>query len=209
MTITVLISGRGSNMCALHEASLSGQLSADISHVIANKPDAAGLQYARSHNIKTTVVDHTEYSSRDEFDQQLLGTIESSSPRLILLAGFMRKLTEAFTQHFESRLINIHPSLLPRHTGLNTHEKAILAGDRWHGCSVHFVTAELDAGPIIARSVVNVEKDDTQESLAARVLTKEHQLYWRVAQLYLENAIRWQDGHVEYCGKRLAYPLTL
>jgi phosphoribosylglycinamide formyltransferase-1 len=209
MTITVLISGRGSNMQALHRASVSGLLDADITHVIANKENAAGLTYAKENNIATSVVDHTKFASADEFDRQLLHTIESQSPRLVLLAGFMRRLGAEFTQHFESRLLNIHPSLLPRYPGLNTHSKALDNGDKWHGCSVHFVTAELDAGPLIARSVVPATPADTPDTLAARVLEKEHRIYWRVAQLCLQESIIWQNGHVDYCGNRLIYPLTL
>ncbi len=196
-------------MQALHKASVSGLLQAPISHVIANKKDAPGLTYARNNNIRTSVVDHKAFDTSDAFDQQLLNTIESDAPQLVLLAGFMRRLGASFTEHFESRLLNIHPSLLPRYPGLHTHQQVLQSGDKTHGCSVHFVTAELDAGPVIARSVVAVESTDTPDSLAARVLEKEHRLYWQVAQYYLQGLIIWRDGHVEYQGNRLVYPLTL
>lgn len=196
-------------MQALHQATLNSLLDAEITHVIANKESAAGLTYARDNNIKASVVDHQQFDSSEQFDNKLLQTIEAQSPQLVLLAGFMRKLGADFTKHFESRLLNIHPSLLPCYPGLDTHSKVLDNGDQWHGCSVHFVTAELDAGPIIARSLVPTKPDDTAESLASRVLEKEHQLYWRAAQHCLQQSIIWRDGHVEYCGNRLVYPLTL
>ncbi len=209
MTITVLISGRGSNMVAIHQACQRGDLSSNISHVISNEPDAPGLVYAQENGIETSVIDHRQYSERHDFDDQLLTLIENNHPTLVLLAGFMRRLGADFTHALRGRLLNIHPSLLPRHRGLKTHEKALSAQDRWHGCSVHFVSAELDGGPLIARSAVPVESDDTADSLAQRVLSKEHELYWRATQMVLEGRIKWRDGHTDYCGNRLVYPLTL
>lgn len=209
MTLTVLISGRGSNMVAIHDACQRGALDASITHVISNDPNARGIQFAKQHGIKVSVLDHRNFTDRDEFDQELQGLVESGHPSLILLAGFMRRLGADFTRQFAGRLLNIHPSLLPRHPGLRTHEKAILSADRWHGCSVHFVTPVLDGGPVIARSTVRVLTGDTPESLAERVLGREHQLYWRVAQMALSGQVRWRDGHVEYCSNRLIYPLTL
>lgn len=209
MTLTVLISGRGSNMVAIHNACERGELQARITHVISNNTSAAGLDYAQQHGIKTTVIDHREFTDRDRYDLSLQSAIEEGAPSLVLLAGFMRRLGAGFTRHFEGRLLNIHPSLLPRHPGLNTHEKALQQTDAWHGCSVHYVTPVLDGGPIIARSVVPVHHGDNAEALANRVLAKEHALYWRVAQMALEGNVRWRDGHVEYYGNRLVYPLTL
>ena len=209
MTITVLISGRGSNMVALHEASQRGELQGKISHVISNNADAEGLSYAKQQGIDTSVLDHSSFADRKDFDRALASLIDSRQPSLVLLAGFMRRLGGDFTRHFEGRMLNIHPSLLPRHPGLNTHARALQSADRWHGCSVHFVTAVLDGGPIIARSVVPVLSDDTPESLAKRVLAKEHNLYWRAAQLALEGRIKWRDGHVVFCSNELTYPLTL
>ena len=196
-------------MQALHQASVNGMLQAEIGHVIANKPDAAGLEYARKNKIKTSVVDHKAFNNSIEFDAQLQETIEQHTPQLVLLAGFMRRLGADFTRHFESRLLNIHPSLLPKYPGLNTHNQVLQSGDHWHGCTVHFVTAELDAGPIIARSMVATQPTDTTETLAKRVLEKEHRLYWQAAQHCLQQSVIWRDGHVEYLGKRLVYPLTL
>lgn len=209
MTLTVLISGRGSNMVAVHKASQRGALHANISHVISNDPAAAGLEYAQRHGIKTSVLDHRNFIEREEFDRALLPLVESNNPSLILLAGFMRRLGESFVRHFEGRLLNIHPSLLPSHPGLNTHERVLGSADKWHGCSVHFVTPVLDGGPIIARSALRVLPNDTPDSLSERVLEKEHQLYWRVVQLILSGQARWRNGHVDYCGSQLIYPLTL
>ena len=207
--LTILLSGRGSNMQAIHAACQKGLLKARVSHVISNNPGAGGLQYARDHNIKIDVVDHKAYKSRQDFDQALADQITGGSPALILLAGFMRRLSGDFTRKFHSRLLNIHPSLLPRHPGLNTHQQAIDSLDTWHGCSIHFVTEELDGGPIIARSVVPVLSTDTPDTLAARVLRKEHQAYWKAAQMCLDNTIECQDGHIVFQGKTLNYPILL
>lgn len=197
-------------MQAVHKACMDGRLNATVSHIISNDPSAEGLQYAKENNISVSVLDHREYPNRDHFDNALADTVAHSSPDLILLAGFMRRLGGPFTQRFESRLINIHPSLLPRHPGLHTHEKAISNGDRWHGCSIHYVTEELDGGPVIARSIVPVfSKTDTPDTLAARVLHKEHLLYWQVTRMCLERTVECQDGHIIYNGKKLLYPLLL
>lgn len=209
MTISVLISGRGSNLLAINEACQRGDLNAHVSHVICNNGDALGLQYAKQHGIKSSLLDHRQFPNRRDFDSTLCQVIEEQNPKLILLAGFMLRLGGTFTRHFEGRLLNIHPSLLPRHIGLNTHEKALRAMDRWHGCSVHFVTEVLDSGPVIARSMVKTQRGDSPETLAARVLEREHHLYWRTAQMVLSGLIKWRDGHVDYCDKRLAYPLIL
>jgi len=180
--IVVLISGRGSNMRAIIEACQNGRLDAEVVAVISNNPDAAGLTFAREQNIKTAVLDHKSFSVRNDFDEQLQALISSFRPDLVAMAGFMRILSKALVNHFLGRMINIHPSLLPLYTGLNTHARVLAAGDTRHGASVHFVTAELDAGPVIAQSEVPVLQNDTEQSLAARVLDTEHELYIQALQ---------------------------
>lgn len=172
--VVILISGRGSNMQAIVDAQISG---AHIAAVISNRPDAAGLAWAAARGIATAVVDHKAFSSREGFDQALADCIDSYQPDLVVLAGFMRILTPEFTRHYEGRMLNIHPSLLLAFPGLHTHERAIAEGCKVAGCTVHFVTAELDHGPIVAQGVVNVADDEDADSLAAKVLKIEHQLY--------------------------------
>ena len=175
--LVILISGRGSNMQSIIRAIEAGELQADIAAVISNRPDAAGLQTASAAGIATQVINHRDFDSREAFDQQLAREIDGYQPDYVILAGFMRILTAAFVEHFADRLINIHPSLLPKFKGLHTHQRAIEAGEREHGASVHFVTAELDDGPVILQAKVPVLKGDTPETLAARVLIEEHKLY--------------------------------
>ncbi len=206
--ITVLISGRGSNMQAIHRACENGTLQAKVTHVISNVTNAGGLEYARHHGINTTVVNHKEYSNREAFDQALIEAIDCSTPaQLVLLAGFMRRLTVEFTQHYQHRLLNIHPSLLPRHPGLNTHARAIEASDRWHGCTVHYVNEALDGGPVIARAVVPIKNGDNVDSLSARVLAAEHKLYPTVVQMCLHGTVACQDSHVKVNDKAALNPL--
>lgn len=196
-------------MQAIHAACVEGLLNASVTHIISNNPHAGGLQFAKDHNIRTDVVDHREHTHRQDFDRALADQIMRGSPDLILLAGFMRRLSGDFTRQFQSKLLNIHPSLLPRHPGLNTHQQAIDNQDEWHGCSIHFVTEELDGGPVIARSVVPVFSQDTTDLLARRVLKKEHQLYWKVVQMCLNKTIECQNGHIIYQGKNLNYPILM
>ena len=160
-----------------------------IAAVISNKPNAGGLTRARAAGIPTVVVDHRDYQHREQFDAALADAIDAHQPDLVVLAGFMRILTEGFVHHFAGRLINIHPSLLPSFTGLDTHRRAIDAGVKFHGATVHFVTAELDHGPIIAQAVVPVHDDDDEETLAARVLEQEHQIYPRAVRDLLEGRL--------------------
>ncbi len=176
-SLVILISGRGSNMTAIVEAIQSGKLEAHVAAVLSNTPDAAGLEYARAQGIPTHVVDHTQFPSREQFDQAMAKAIDPYQPDLVVLAGFMRILTPDFVNHFAGHLINIHPSLLPKFKGLNTHQRAIDAGEKEHGASVHLVTADLDDGPVIMQARVPVFDDDTAETLARRVLEQEHQLY--------------------------------
>lgn len=196
--VVVLISGRGSNMQAIVNADLPLQVAA----VISNQPDAAGLDFAQDKGIATAVVPHKNFSTRDAFDTALAEAIDAFQPDLVVLAGFMRILTPAFVQHYAGRLMNIHPSLLPAFTGLHTHQQAIDAGVKLAGCTVHFVTAELDHGPIIAQAAVPVLENDTADTLAARILVAEHQVYpqavaWFVAdRVYLDgDKVRVIDTH--------------
>jgi phosphoribosylglycinamide formyltransferase-1 len=175
--LVILISGRGSNMKSIVEAVNNGELNAEVAAVISNRPDAAGLAFAKQQGIATQTLDHKQFDNREAFDSKLAETIDSYQPDYVILAGFMRILTAEFVEHYANRLINIHPSLLPKFKGLDTHQRAIDAGETEHGASVHFVTAELDDGPVILQARVPVLADDTAESLAHRVLEQEHQLY--------------------------------
>jgi phosphoribosylglycinamide formyltransferase 1 len=179
--IVILISGGGSNMAAIVKTAQredwAQMLGANIVAVISNKADAKGLAFAQSQGIATRVIDHKVFASREAFDQALAQAIDAFSPSLVVLAGFMRILTPGFVQHYAGRLLNIHPSLLPAFPGLRTHERALEAGCKFAGATVHEVTAELDHGPILAQAVVPVLAQDTPERLAARILTQEHLIY--------------------------------
>ncbi len=179
--IVILISGGGSNMAAMVRAAQqqdwAGRHGIRVAAVVSNKADAKGLGLAREQGIATQVLDHKAYATREAFDAALAQAIDAYEPALVVLAGFMRILTPGFVDHFAGRLVNIHPSLLPAFTGLHTHQRAIDAGCRFAGCTVHLVTAELDVGPILDQAVVPLLPDDTAESLAARVLTQEHLIY--------------------------------
>lgn len=175
--LVIMISGRGSNMQALVSAIADRGLDAQVVAVVSDKSQAPGLLWARSQGLETRVLESAGYVTREEYDQALATLIESFDPDYVLLAGFMRILSDGFVQQFAGRLVNIHPSLLPAFPGLRTHEQAIACGVQWHGCTVHFVTPVLDGGPIIAQAVVPVLADDTSNSLAQRVLVAEHRLY--------------------------------
>ncbi|MBC3884411.1 phosphoribosylglycinamide formyltransferase [Undibacterium griseum] len=187
--IVILISGRGSNMQAIVEACQAEQWPAQIAAIISNKADASGLVYAANRGIPTAVVPSKEYTERSAFDQALLEQIDQYSPDLVVLAGFMRILTPGFVAHYAGRMLNIHPSLLPSFVGLATHRQALEAGVKVHGATVHFVTAELDHGPIVAQAVVPVFSGDTEDSLAHRVLEQEHRLYPQAVRQFVENKI--------------------
>lgn len=194
--IVILISGRGSNMEALVHAAKSEQWPARIVAVISNKADAKGLEFAASHGIPTAVVANKDFASRAEFDAALQAAIDRFAPDLVVLAGFMRILTPAFVAHYDGRLLNIHPSLLPKFPGLHTHQQALDAGEPVHGATVHFVTAELDHGPVVAQASVDVLPGDTADTLAARVLVQEHQLYPRAIRLFIEDRLSIDNGIV-------------
>jgi len=191
-TIVILISGRGSNMEALLEARLPARIAA----VISNNPQARGLGTAQSRGIATAVVDHRAFPDRTAFDAALAAEIDRHRPDLVVLAGFMRILTEPFISRYRGRLINIHPSLLPTFTGLDTHRRALAAGVRIHGCTVHFVAPAVDSGPIIAQAAVPVLPDDTEEQLAARVLAEEHRIYPQAVRWFIEGKLKLEDGRV-------------
>lgn len=179
--IVILISGSGSNMQAIVEAARaqhwSQKLGAQVVAVFSNRPDAAGLSWAQSQGLHAQSLDHRAFDSREAFDQALMQAIDAFDPALVVLAGFMRILTPGFVSHYAGRMVNIHPSLLPAFAGLNTHQRAIEAGCKFAGATVHEVTAELDHGPILAQAVVPVLPQDTPDALAARVLTQEHRIY--------------------------------
>jgi phosphoribosylglycinamide formyltransferase-1 len=191
--IVILISGRGSNMQAL----LKAQLPCSIAAVISNRADAGGLNIAKEHDIPTAVVEHRNYADRDSFDAALAKTIDTFKPDFVVLAGFMRILTPQFVTRYHGKLINIHPSLLPSYGGLHTHARALHDGVKIHGCTVHFVTVDLDHGPIIIQAAVPVLRDDTEKSLAARVLQEEHRIYAQaICWLCNDQITLNEQGHV-------------
>ena len=177
LKLVVLISGRGSNFIAIHQAIAEQHIPADIIAVISNRDDAAGLNYARQTGIPTHVIEHKAFPDRASFDREMMRVIDGYQPGLVVLAGFMRILSGEFVRHYRGRLINIPPSLLPRFPGLNTHQRAIDAGEQEHGATVHFVEEEVDSGEIIIQARVPVPASDTEETLAARVLEQEHKIY--------------------------------
>jgi phosphoribosylglycinamide formyltransferase-1 len=187
--LVILISGRGGNMEAIIRACADEGWAAQVAAVIANRPDAAGLAFAASHGITTAVVDHRQFPDRDSFDAALAQEIDSFGPDLVVLAGFMRVLTAGFVDHYAGRMLNVHPSLLPSFPGLKTHQQALDAGVRLHGASVHFVTSQLDHGPIVAQAAVPVEAGDTPAMLAERVLATEHIIYPRAVRWFVEGRL--------------------
>ncbi|PKO85402.1 MAG: phosphoribosylglycinamide formyltransferase [Betaproteobacteria bacterium HGW-Betaproteobacteria-12] len=198
--IVILISGRGSNMEALIAARDAGRLPVAIAAVISNRPDAGGLETAASAGIATAVLDHKAFASREAFDAALAECIDGYAPDLVVLAGFMRILSDGFVRHYEGRLINIHPSLLPSFPGLHTHRRALEEGVRIHGCTVHFVTPALDHGPVIIQAAVPVLDDDSEASLAARVLAQEHIVYPQAVRWFAEDRLRLVDCRVRLAG---------
>ena len=194
--IVILISGRGSNMEAMIKARDAGDLPVEIAAVISNRPDAKGLETAAGAGIATRCVDHKAYAGRESFDAALADCIDEFAPDLVVLAGFMRILTADFVRHYEGRLLNIHPSLLPSFPGLHTHQRALDEGVRIHGCTVHFVTAELDHGPVVVQAAVPVLDGDDEDSLAARILRYEHQIYPQAVRWFAEGKLSLIDGKV-------------
>jgi phosphoribosylglycinamide formyltransferase-1 len=204
MRVAILISGRGSNMRALLEAGLS----AEFPVVVSNSSQAEGLLIAKKHGAETAVIDHRSYSDRASFDTALADKLAGYRPDLIVLAGFMRILTDVFLSRFPLRILNIHPSLLPAFPGVDTHRRAIEAGVRLHGCTVHFVTGTLDHGPIVIQAAVPVLPEDDARSLAARVLEQEHRIYPQAVRWFLEGKLRVEDGRVRIAD-RCRYPVAV
>ena len=202
MPVVVLISGRGSNLQAIIEQ--AGHIGIRIAAVISNVANAPGLYAAANADIPTDLVDHHDYADRQHYDQALSARIDHYQPQLVILAGFMRILSAAFVQRYHGRLLNIHPSLLPAYRGLDTHQRVIHAGEREHGCTVHFVTEELDGGPIIAQRRVAVAANDNAQTLAARVLQQEHQIYPLVISWFANGRLRLQGNNAQLDGNNLA-----
>jgi len=202
-SIAVLISGSGSNLQAIINACQDGRIDADISLVLSNRADAFGLERARQAGIETAVLNHKDYDSRESFDAAMIELLDRHNPDLVVLAGFMRILSADFVQHYLGRLINIHPSLLPRYPGLHTHQRVIDAGDIEHGASVHFVTPELDAGPTIIQGRLHTHRGETADELAARVLKLEHQIYPQAIQWLLAHRVSFQNDKVYMDGHEM------
>jgi phosphoribosylglycinamide formyltransferase 1 len=194
--IVILISGRGSNMEALIAARDAGNLPVNVAAVISNRADAKGLETAAKAGIATHFIDHRAFAGREAFDAALAECIDGFAPDLVVLAGFMRILSDGFVRHYAGRLINIHPSLLPSFPGLHTHQRALEEGVRIHGCTVHFVTPALDHGPVIIQAAVPVLDDDSEESLASRVLAQEHQIYPQAVRWFAEDRLHLENGRV-------------
>ena len=207
--IVILISGRGSNMEALIAARDAGTLPVNIAAVISNRPDAGGLETAARAGIVTHYIDHKAFAERDRFDAALAECIDGFAPDLVVLAGFMRILSDGFVRHYAGRLMNIHPSLLPAFPGLHTHRQALAEGVRIHGCTVHFVTPTLDHGPIIIQAAVPVLDSDDEATLAARVLCEEHRIYPQAVRWFAAGQLRLDAGRVRLAGAAAASPALI
>ncbi|MBP7218741.1 MAG: phosphoribosylglycinamide formyltransferase [Acinetobacter sp.] len=207
MKIAVLVSGTGSNLQALIDAQLSGQLSGQIVGVLSNKADAYALQRATQQQIATTVISHKNYSNRAGFDEAMHQQLLAWQVDVVILAGFMRILTADFVSKWQGKMLNIHPSLLPYYKGINTHQRVLNTGDRLHGCTVHFVSTELDAGQSIAQFAIAVAPHDNAETLAKRVHKLEHVLYPQVLQWFCNGQLTWQHGQAYFNQKPLEQPI--
>lgn len=206
-SLVVLISGNGSNLQAIIDAINTNQLDAEIKAVISNKASAPGLDRAARENITTHVIEHKSYPSREAFDQAMIQVIDAAGADLVILAGFMRILSKPFIDHYQHRLINIHPSLLPKYKGLNTHQQVIDNRDSIHGASVHYVSHELDSGPIVIQAKLPVFATDNAETLAARVLEEEHKIYPMVIKMHTENRLTFDKNQLQLDNKPLIKPL--
>ncbi|MCK6187577.1 phosphoribosylglycinamide formyltransferase [Pseudomonas sp. EYE_354] len=202
--VVVLLSGTGSNLQALIDSTRTGDSPVRIAAVISNRSDAYGLQRASDAGIETRSLDHKAFDGREAFDAALIELIDAFNPKLVVLAGFMRILSADFVRHYEGRLLNIHPSLLPKYKGMHTHQRAIDAGDSEHGCSVHFVTEELDGGPLVVQAVVPVQSDDSAQTLAQRVHTQEHRIYPLAVRWFAEGRLILGDQGALLDGQLLA-----
>lgn len=209
-SIAVLISGQGRNLQALIGACADGRIAARIAVVVSNRADAGGLEKAKQAGLRTAVIPHGDYATREAFDAALIATLEPHAPDIVVLAGFMRVLTPDFVRRYSGRLLNIHPSLLPKHPGLKTHQKVLLAGDHSHGATVHFVTADLDGGPAIIQGEFMVMPQDTEQSLAQRVMQDvELKIYPQAISWMTRGWLALQDGTVKFRGTPLTAPLGL
>ncbi|WP_025127010.1 phosphoribosylglycinamide formyltransferase [Pseudomonas sp. PH1b] len=202
--VVVLLSGTGSNLQALIDSVQTGDSPVRIAAVISNRADAYGLQRAKDAGIPTRFLDHTTFEGREAFDRGLIELIDTFQPKLVVLAGFMRILSGGFVRHYQGRLLNIHPSLLPKYKGLHTHQRALEAGDTEHGCSVHFVTEELDGGPLVVQAVIPVELHDSPQSLAQRVHVQEHRIYPMAVRWFAEDRLTLGDQGALLDGQLLA-----
>ncbi len=201
--IVVLISGSGSNLQAILDQTLEGQINGTIAAVISNRPDAYGLTRAEQAGVDARLLDHKQFADRESFDAALIELIDSYTPDLVVLAGFMRILTPELVRHYQGRLFNIHPSLLPKYKGLTTHQRALEAGDTEHGCTVHFVTEELDGGPLIVQAKTDILTDDDEQSLQQRVHQLEHQIYPLAVQWFCADRLRLGEDGVQLDDERL------
>jgi len=208
-SLVVLVSGNGSNLQSILRAIEQGQLNATIALVISNRFDAKALVHAKQAGITTFTLDHKAFVDRESFDRALAQKIDTYAPNLVVLAGYMRLLSDGFVQHYLGKLVNIHPSLLPKYKGLNTHQRVIEAKDPWHGATVHYVVPELDAGPGIAQVKIPVLNTDTAESLAKRLLEQEHQLYPYALKLLTDGRCKLVDGRIWIDGQSAKSPLIL
>ena len=209
LPVVVLISGRGSNLRAIAEEARAGRLPVEIRAVVSDRANAAGLEWARGAGLRCAVLEPTGFPSREAYDEALGKLVASCDPRLVILAGFMRILGAAFVDRFAGRMLNIHPSLLPRHRGLHTHRRALECGDREHGASVHFVTRELDGGPVVLQARVPVRDEDDEASLAARVLEQEHRIYPHAIGWFAGGRLAFRDGRAWLDGSPLAGPVVV
>ncbi len=207
--LVVLISGRGSNLQAILDQAASGELPADVVAVISNRPGVLGLERARRAGVPALELDHKNFADRSSFESALIESIDRYQPDLVILAGFMRVLTAGFTDHYRGRIFNIHPSLLPKFRGLHTHERVLAAGETEHGASIHFVTAELDGGPVIVQARVPILPGDDPDTLAARVLEQEHRLYPQAIRWFAAGRLRLDGERVWFDGQPLEMPLRL
>jgi phosphoribosylglycinamide formyltransferase-1 len=207
--VVILISGRGSNMVAIAQAAHAGRLPVRVAAVISNRDDSAGLIRAQAMGIPTAIVTREQHLDRDAYDRALAEAVRGHSPGIVVLAGFMRILGAQFVREFSGRLLNIHPSLLPAYRGLHTHRRALEAGDTEHGCSVHFVTEELDGGPVIVQARVPVLPGDTPDTLSARVQAQEHRIYPEAIEWLATGRLQWNGGDIRFDGQPLRSPQIL
>ncbi len=209
LPVAVLFSGQGTNLKTLAQAAANQQLNIAIRCAICNKPTAQGIQHALTHGLQTHIIDHRQYPDKPAFEQDLANALDAAQVELIILAGFMRILSAGFVQRFSGKMINLHPSLLPRHRGLDTHQRALAAGDREHGSSIHLVVPELDNGPVIAQYRMPIAPHDTPISLAQRLAPHEHRLLQAVIALFTQCAIQVKSRQVMFNGQALRQPLLL